>query len=118
MFRTSRERLREELLGVNGIGPETADSILLYAGGKPEFVVDAYTRRIFHRHLFLEQDASYDETKALFVGAIPRDVDLYNEYHALIVNLGKEHCRPRPRCEGCPLEDLPRHVSCTAQKEL
>jgi endonuclease-3 related protein len=118
MFQTPRERLREELLGVSGIGPETADSILLYAGEKPEFVVDAYTRRIFARHLFLDEGATYDETKALFVQAIPRDVGLYNEYHALIVNLGKEHCRVRPRCEGCPLEDLPRHVSCTPSEDV
>jgi endonuclease-3 related protein len=118
MFRTPRGQLREELLGVPGIGPETADSILLYAGGKPEFVVDAYTRRIFARHLFLDEGATYDETKTLFVDAIPRDVALYNEYHALIVKLGKEHCRPRPRCEGCPLEDLPRHVSCTRSEDV
>lgn len=104
MFRTPRDRLRDELLRVSGIGPETADSILLYAGGMPTFVVDAYTRRVFHRHYLLPESATYDQTKALFEAHLPVDVDLYNEYHALIVNLGKDYCKPRPKCRGCPLE--------------
>ncbi|MCZ6602117.1 MAG: endonuclease III domain-containing protein [Planctomycetota bacterium] len=110
MFRRPLPQLREELLGVSGIGPETADSILLYAGGMPSFVVDAYTRRVFGRHYFLGEDASYEETKSLFEENLPVDVPLFNEYHALIVNLGKDFCRPRPRCEGCPLEGLPHRT--------
>lgn len=110
MFRIPLAELREELLGVNGIGPETADSILLYAGELPTFVVDAYTRRIFHRHLLLKENGTYDETKRLFQENLPVDVRLYNEYHALIVNLGKDYCRPRPRCEDCPIEGLPHRI--------
>ena len=110
MFRRPLPKLREELLGVSGIGPETADSILLYAGGMPSFVVDTYTRRVFGRHYFLGEDASYEEMKSLFEESLPVDVPLYNEYHALIVNLGKDYCRPRPRCEGCPLEGLPHRT--------
>lgn len=110
MFRTPLPRLREELLGVSGIGPETADSILLYAGGLPTFVVDAYTRRVLQRHLLLPEDASYEETQSLFERNLPVDVPLYNEYHALIVNVGKEFCRPRPRCGGCPLEGHPHRA--------
>ena len=107
MFRTPPDRLRAELLAIPGIGPETADAILLYAGGVPEFVADAYTRRVFHRHYFLRRGASYEETKALFHLALPRDALLFNEYHALIVELGKVHCRTIPRCRGCPLESDP-----------
>ncbi len=110
LLRTPRVRLRRELLGVTGIGPETADSIILYAGRKPEFVVDAYTRRIFHRHGFLGPDVSYDETKALFEENLPPEAPLFNEYHALIVNVGKDWCRPTPRCEGCPLEWHPHRL--------
>lgn len=97
---------REELLGINGIGPETADSILLYAGSSPEFVVDAYTKRIFSRHGFVDEDAGYEETKALFMENLDTDVELMNEYHALIVMTGKEFCRPRrPLCGQCPLNE-------------
>lgn len=96
-------RLREELLSLNGIGPETADSILLYALGKPAFVIDAYTRRIFSRHGVLRERAAYDEWQRCFTARLPRRVRLYNEYHALIVRLAKEHCRKTPRCKGCPL---------------
>jgi endonuclease-3 related protein len=103
--------LRGELLRVNGIGPETADSILLYAGGLPVFVVDAYTRRVFARHGFLEAEAPYEEIRAVFESNLPRDPALYNEYHALIVRVGKEFCRTRePRCDACPLQALPRFL--------
>jgi endonuclease-3 related protein len=104
MLRTPPERLREELLAVNGIGPETADSILLYAGGHPVFVVDAYTRRFLIRHGWLNEGATYDEVAAVFTRRLPRDPALYNEFHALIVALGKRHCRAAPRCETCPLK--------------
>jgi endonuclease III related protein len=101
--------IREDLLGVHGVGRETADSILLYAGGRPIFVVDAYTRRIAGRHGWTDPEADYDAVRAFFERRLPRDAGLYNQFHAEIVNVGKDHCRPRPRCEGCPLEPmLPR----------
>jgi endonuclease-3 related protein len=98
--------LREALLNVNGIGAETADSILLYACQKPVFVVDAYTARIFGRHGLLEPDMGYEDIRDMFESHLPKEIALYNEYHALIVRLGKEYCRPKARCQGCPLEDL------------
>ena len=96
---------------MKGIGPETADSILLYAGGKPVFVVDAYTKRFLSRHQMIDNGASYADIQRLFMDHLPQDVELYKEYHALLVRLGKTLCRPRPQCEGCPLRDekpLPR----------
>jgi len=105
MLREPTDRLRPRLLAVHGIGPETADSILLYAAGRPVFVVDAYTRRVLRRHGWIRGDEPYDEIAALFMQALPRDPQLYNEYHALLVRLGKTYCRPRPRCEGCPLQN-------------
>ncbi len=99
--------LRKELLGVSGIGPETCDAILLYAGGKPSFVADAYTRRLFAGLGLIQEDADYEDIRALFMENLPPDPVLFNEYHALIVEHGKEHCRKRPRCAGCSL-----HVLC------
>ncbi|MBA4372938.1 MAG: endonuclease [Thermodesulfovibrio sp.] len=96
--------MREKLLAVNGIGPETADSILLYALEKQTFVIDAYTKRVLSRHNILQHEAAYDTFQALFQANLEEDIQLYNEYHALIVRLAKEHCRPRPLCDGCPLE--------------
>ncbi len=105
MFAAEPSLLRRNLLGVHGIGPETADAILLYAGGKPFFVIDAYTRRIFSRHGFIGPDADYDETQRLFTNNLSRSVRLYNEYHALIVRVGKEHCKKKkPLCLECPLK--------------
>lgn len=98
--------LRETLLSVSGIGPETADSILLYAAGRPVFVVDAYTRRVLLRHGWIGPAAKYGEIQSLFTERLPRDPSLCNEYHALFVALGKTYCRSRPRCLGCPLEEL------------
>jgi len=95
--------LRSELLQVYGIGPETADSILLYALNKPIFVVDAYTRRILARHGLAEPDASYEDVQRLFTSSLPPDTPFYNEYHALLVAVGHRHCRPKPRCAECPL---------------
>jgi endonuclease-3 related protein len=103
-------RLRDELLAVNGIGPETADSILLYAFDRPIFVVDAYTARVAVRHGLIEPDADYEQLRELFQSNLPEDVRLFNEYHALLVRLGKEFCRPSARCPGCPLEKLPRFL--------
>lgn len=107
MFATPLPSLRGELLGVPGIGPETADAILLYAGGLPTFVVDAYTTRLLRRHGLVDGRASYEAVKALFEDALPADAATFNEYHALIVAVGKRHCRPNARCEGCPLEQFP-----------
>jgi len=97
--------LRQDLLSVNGIGPETADSILLYALAKPIFVVDAYTKRILTRHRFIPEDADYHEIQNLFMQNLKKRVKLFNEYHALLVRLGKDFClKRRPRCEICPLK--------------
>jgi len=99
------QSLREELLNVNGIGPETADSILLYALNKPVFVVDAYTKRILLRHKLIKEDSSYDTIQQLFMDNLIRDEKLFNEYHALLVRLGKDFClKNNPRCKACPLE--------------
>jgi endonuclease-3 related protein len=98
--------LRARLLAVDGIGRETADSIVLYAAGLPLFVVDAYTRRIFARLGFLQGDEAYDDVQRFFMRRLPEDVPLYNDYHAQIVLLGKDVCRSRPLCETCPLLDL------------
>ena len=96
--------LRKELLSWKGIGPETADSILLYAGKRPVFVVDAYTKRFLSRHGWCDKKDSYDHIAQLFTENLPEDVQLFNEYHALIVRLGKAHCNTKPKCEGCPLK--------------
>ena len=103
--------LRKKLLKVNGIGPETADSILLYALGKPIFVVDAYTRRIFSRHDLINESYGYSEIQQLFMDNLPHDMQLYNEYHALIVCLGNSICKKKPLCDRCPLKDLNSHNS-------
>jgi endonuclease-3 related protein len=98
--------LRKQLLGVNGIGEETADSILLYALDKPFFVIDAYTRRIFSRHGVLESKVPYALAQKFFMDHLPQSVRMYNEYHALIVKLAKDFCRTKPLCEKCPLRCL------------
>ncbi|MBI2902888.1 MAG: endonuclease III domain-containing protein [Candidatus Methylomirabilis oxyfera] len=108
MFQTELPRLREELLGISGIGEETADSILLYAGNRPIFVVDAYTRRVLERHGLIRAGTSYREIQWLFMDRLPADAALFNEYHALLVALGKVYCQKTPRCDVCPLRyDLP-----------
>jgi len=107
MFSLPTEKLRHELLAVHGIGPETADSILLYAGERPVFVVDAYTRRFMQRHNWIEGSEKYDRVATIFMEALPPDAQLYNEFHALIVKLGKEHCRTKAKCEKCPLNIYP-----------
>ncbi len=95
--------VRQMLLRVPGIGFETADSVILYALEKPIFVVDAYTRRYLKRHGFIEGTEHYDEIRKLFEDNLPKDVELYKEYHALIVKLGKVYCKSKPVCENCPL---------------
>ncbi len=98
--------LRGELLSVNGIGEETADSIILYAAGRSIFVVDTYTRRVFSRHNFLNDNASYQDIQKFFMQNLPKDVKMFNEFHALIVKLGKEFClKNKPKCGACPVRD-------------
>jgi len=107
MFKQKTEILRGQLLDIKGIGPETADSILLYAGSKPIFVVDAYTRRLANRHNLANQKASYKELQKLFSKNLSANVSLFNEYHALIVRLGKTFClKNEPKCQDCPLFKL------------
>ena len=103
MAKVPLERLRPELLSVHGIGPETADDILLYACGKQVFVVDAYTRRIFSRHGIVPEDIAYEDLRAIFERHLEPDVPTFKEYHGLIVWTGKDFCRRNPRCEMCPL---------------
>ncbi len=97
---------RQRLLEIKGIGEETADSILLYAGGRPVFVVDAYTRRILTRHGILPEGESYGEIQRLFMDHLPSDADLYNQYHAMIVETAKRYCRKVPNCGECPLRGI------------
>jgi endonuclease III related protein len=107
MFRGSTAELRGQLLAVHGIGPETADSILLYAGQHPVFVVDAYTRRLLERHGLAQAKDGYEDIRDLFQSSLPADVALYNEFHALIVHTGKHFCRAREaRCSQCCLQSL------------
>lgn len=107
LFARDTAELRQALLGVHGIGPETADSILLYAAGRPAFVVDTYTGRLCHRLGLVAEGASYHRLQRLFTEALPPQAPLFNEYHALMVRHGKERCRKRaPRCSGCPLLSL------------
>lgn len=108
---TALPELRRRLLAVHGVGEETADSILLYALGRPVFVVDTYTRRIFTRLGLLRGDERYADIQAAFQAHLPPDTRVYNEYHALIVRLGKDICRPRPRCATCPVRADCRHAA-------
>lgn len=112
MFALPTSTLREELLSINGIGRETADSILLYAGRHTTFVVDAYTARILKRHGLIDDEADYEIIKDVFESHLPADEPLFNEYHALLVQVGKRCCRPRdPRCDECPLNPFPHDPS-------
>jgi endonuclease-3 related protein len=116
MFRAPTAVLREKLVCVHGIGPETADCILLYAGEHPVFVVDAYTRRLLERHELAKPTQSYEEIRRLFEGSLAGDAPLYNEFHALIVRTGKEYCRARnPGCRECPLRSF---LPCAIQANL
>ena len=105
LFATPTAVLREQILALRGIGPETADCILLYAGKHPVFVVDAYARRILERHLLADPKSTYKELNATFESVFPRDHQLFNEFHALIVHTGKHFCRKsEPLCTQCPLQ--------------
>ena len=111
MFRIPAGQLRQELLGLKGIGPETADSILLYAGEQPIFVIDAYTRRIFQRHYLISGRESYDELQQFCMDRLPRQPQWYNEFHALLVAVGKRYCHRRdPDCASCPLGEFPHRL--------
>lgn len=101
------EALRQDLLAVRGIGPETADSIVLYAAFQPSFVVDAYTHRIFSRHGWVEQTIAYEELRDYFMAVLEPDVPFFQEFHALLVRTGHLFCRKRPMCESCPLNCFP-----------
>jgi endonuclease-3 related protein len=103
MARVDMAAMRSELLGIHGIGPETADDILLYALSQPSFVIDAYTRRIFHRLGIFQESDGYETHRRRFMETLPPDVPLYNEYHALIVRHGADVCRRIPRCGSCAL---------------
>ncbi|CAG0910994.1 unnamed protein product, partial [Cyprideis torosa] len=105
LLKDETERGRKNLLAVKGVGEETADCILLYGGGHAAFVVDAYTHRVFSRHHLVEEQCSYGELQERFVSNLPVDVNVYGQYHALIVQLGKEYCKKKnPRCSSCPLD--------------
>ena len=105
LFEAETDSLRQNLLSVNGIGFETADTILLYAAHRPVFVVDAYTHRILCRHGMTDEQTDYHELQALFMNHLPDDTSLFNEFHALIVKTGKEYCRKKPLCHLCPLKE-------------
>lgn len=98
--------VRRRLLAVAGVGPETADSVLLYAAGAPTFVIDAYTRRVLVRHGWADPGADYETLRSLFMRRLPRCPGLYNDFHAQLVEVGKQFCRPDPLCRGCPLRPL------------
>jgi len=106
MFSADWRKLRAKLLKVKGIGEETADSILLYAGHKPVFVVDQYTKRIFARHALIDGNEKYEYIQHFIMDRLPADVSLYNQYHALIVNTGKQFCKKDPLCTECPLRRM------------
>ena len=106
MLATDASELRGKLLEVSGIGPETADSIVLYAAHQPTFVVDTYTYRVLVRHGWIESGADYDEIKHFLESSLPRDAHLYGEFHALLVQLGKSYCGKSPQCDECPLANL------------
>lgn len=106
MFLRDTAILRKNLLSVKGLGPETVDSILLYAGRKPVFVVDAYTRRILFNHKLISAADKYHDIQHLFTDSLPADVSLFNEYHALLVRLAKEACTTAPKCGVCPVKSV------------
>ena len=103
MAQENLPELRRELLSVKGIGPETADCILLYVLSKPVFVVDRYTYRLLYRHGFIERDTGYDEMQKLFMDNLVNETGIFGEFHALIVEVGKKQCKKRANCEECPL---------------
>jgi len=119
MFARPAKALRRELLSIRGLGPETVDAILLYAGRQPFFVADAYTRRILARHALLPPDAGYSQAQEFLHRQLPREPALFNEFHALLVEVGKRYCpRRAPRCAACPLRPfLPQQAATGALPE-
>ncbi len=111
LFSIKMPKLRETLLSMNGIGPETADSIILYAAEKPTFVIDAYTRRIMNRVFGTSPEIGYESLKLCFESKLKRDITLFNDYHAQFVELGKNYCRSRPICNGCPVNSMCRYAN-------
>ena len=105
-FSKHKNPSRQQLLAVKGIGPETADSILLYAFNKPIFVIDAYTKRIFSRIGMCKNKCDYHELQEIFHKSLPKKVRMFNEYHALLVELAKKHCTKQPSCKSCPINKL------------
>ena len=119
LFSLDTDNIRKELLSVKGIGMETADSIILYGAGRPLFVVDTYTHRILTRHGLIEEEAGYNDLQVFFMDNLPHDVELFKEFHALIVKIGKDFCRRKPLCSQCPLENLNKETSMSFRhKEL
>jgi endonuclease-3 related protein len=107
LFSLPAGELRRQLLNLRGLGSETVDAILLYAAQRPLFVADAYTRRVLARHGFVSRAADYHDTQEFLHAHLPREASLFNEFHALLVEVGKKHCKPRsPACAGCPLEEF------------
>ncbi len=106
LFQLSTPDLRKTLLELSGIGPETADDIILYAAQKPIFVIDTYTKRIFSRLGFCQTNISYSDLQTIIMKNLPSNAPLFNEYHALLVKLAKEHCQTKPKCALCPLFSL------------
>jgi endonuclease-3 related protein len=107
LFSLPQDQLRRQLLGLPGVGPETADAVLLYAAGRPLFVADAYTRRVLGRHAIVPTDAGYHQTQQFLHAHLPLEASLFNEFHALLVEVGKKHCTPHsPNCPACPLEEF------------
>ena len=110
LFNKNIDELRQELLSIKGIGPETADSIILYAAQKPIFVIDAYTERVFSRLGICNKNISYDQLQQLFHSKLKSDVSLFNEYHALIVKLAKGFCKTKPLCNNCPINNICKKI--------
>jgi endonuclease-3 related protein len=110
LFSKEINELRKDLLSVNGIGPETADSIILYAAQKPIFVIDAYTKRIIFRIGLCKKDVKYEELQDLFMQNLKPNLRVFNEFHALLVELAKQHCRTKPVCEACPVNRYCRKI--------
>jgi endonuclease-3 related protein len=110
LFSGDTETIRMELLSVRGIGLETADSMILYGAGRALFVVDTYTHRILSRHNLIGEEAGYYDLQTLFMDNLPHDVELFKEFHALIVKTGKDYCRKNPLCPDCPLEQVNRGI--------
>jgi len=110
LFSLETETIRKELLSVKGIGLETADSMILYGAGRALFVVDTYTHRILSGHGLIEEEAGYFEVQMLFMDTLPHDVELFQEFHALLVKTGKDFCRRKPLCPDCPLEKVNREA--------